>query len=61
MTLKSFGILQTRNQLVGYFIAFNPHYALFDAAVAWQVYAAVPNDFPVGNGKFLMNVRFKIQ
>lgn len=56
--LKSFGFSQTPHQLIRDFIALNPHHALFRTAVTEEVNAAVPDDFLIDNGKFLMDVRF---
>jgi hypothetical protein len=50
--------LQTPHQLVRNFVAFNAHHTLLSAAVTEEVDAAIPNNFLVDNGKFLMDVRF---
>lgn len=56
MFLKSFGFLQTFHQLVSNFVALNAHHAFFGAAIAEEIDAAIPNNFLVDYGEFLMNI-----
>ena len=54
-------ITQDLYQFLGDIWTFQPHEAFLGATVAEKIDAAVPNDFLVDDGKFLMDVGFEQQ
>ena len=52
-------VFQGLYQFLGYICAFQPHDAFLCTPVAEKIDAAVPNDFLVDDGKFLMDVGFE--
>ena len=61
MLPKGYGLpaFNAFNQLICDIGTFNTHDAFLSAAVTQKIYASIPYDFLIHDGKFLMNIGFK--